>query len=234
MKRSEINRYISQAIDFFAENNFKLPAWATTTPGQWQTMAATGNYTEIIDNQLGWDITDFAKGDFLKQGLTLFTVRNGSLAKGGQGKTYCEKIMISYVNQQTPTHFHWNKMEDIINRGGGTLAIRLWKADKQENKTNESFTVQIDGVTHKLDSGDVVRLHPGESITLEPYVYHCFWAEEKPCLIGEVSKVNDDNNDNRFFEPLGRFPEIIEDEPKTYLLCNEYPEVGFTIKDYYL
>lgn len=223
MKRSEINRYIAQAITFFAENNFKLPLWATASPEQWQSMLATGNYNEIIEHQLGWDITDFAKSDFPKEGLTLFTIRNGSLQEGSVGKTYCEKIMISYVNQQTPTHFHWNKMEDIINRAGGTLAIQLWKADTQGNKTAEPFTIQVDGVTRHLQSGEVVRLQPGESITLEPYVYHCFWAEDEPCMIGEVSKVNDDNNDNRFYEPLGRFPEIVEDEPKAYLLCNEYP-----------
>ena len=34
---------------------------------------------------------------------------------------------------------------------------------------------------------------------------------------------NDDNTDNRFYEPLGRFPEIEEDEPPYRLLCTEYP-----------
>jgi D-lyxose ketol-isomerase len=42
-------------------------------------------------------------------------------------------------------------------------------------------------------------------------------------LVGEVSKVNDDRTDNRFLEEVGRFPEIDEDEPAKYLLCNEYP-----------
>ena len=51
------------------------------------------------------------------------------------------------------------------------------------------------------------------------------WAEKGygPCLIGEVSMVNDDTNDNRFYEPQGRFPTIEEDEPPLYLLCHEYP-----------
>ena len=31
-------------------------------------------------------------------------------------------------------------------------------------------------------------------------------------------------NDNRFYEPIGRFPEIEEDEPAYRLLCNEYPK----------
>ena len=36
--------------------------------------------------------------------------------------------------------------------------------------------------------------------------------------------VNDDTRDNRFLEPLGRFPAIEEDEEPLYLLCNEYRE----------
>ena len=41
-------------------------------------------------------------------------------------------------------------------------------------------------------------------------------------LIGEVSMVNDDHSDNKFTEPLGRFPTIEEDEPPVYLLCGDY------------
>ena len=63
------------------------------------------------------------------------------------------------------------------------------------------------------------------SITLPQRQYHAFWAERGhgSVLIGEVSMVNDDNTDNRFYETQGRFPTIEEDEPPLYLLCNEYP-----------
>ena len=37
------------------------------------------------------------------------------------------------------------------------------------------------------------------------------------------SQCNDDNTDNRFNPPVGRFPKIEEDEPPYRLLCNEYP-----------
>ena len=37
--------------------------------------------------------------------------------------------------------------------------------------------------------------------------------------------VNDDATDNRFWEPIGRFPDIVEDEPAEALLCTEYPEL---------
>ena len=33
--------------------------------------------------------------------------------------------------------------------------------------------------------------------------------------------VNDDTKDNRFYKPVGRFPEIEEDEPPIHLLGNE-------------
>lgn len=219
MKRSEVNRYIKQAIKLFDENNFHLPSWALLTPEEWKDKIATERCKEIIDHTLGWDVTDFGKNNFMKEGLTLFTLRNGSPKSE---KTYCEKIMVSYVNQITPMHFHWNKMEDIINRSGGILALQLWKANKKEEKTRDSFTVQIDGITQNIEAGEIIRLNPGESITLEPYIYHQFWAEKETCIIGEVSKVNDDSNDNRFYEPLGRYPEIEEDESPLFLLCTEY------------
>lgn len=41
-----------------------------------------------------------------------------------------------------------------------------------------------------------------------------------PC---EVNRCNDDNTDNRFNPPMGRFPGIEEDEVPYRLLCNEYP-----------
>ena len=53
-------------------------------------------------------------------------------------------------------------------------------------------------------------------------LYHKFWGAEDRVLVGEVSMVNDDNADNRFYEPTGRFPEIKEDETPLYLLVNDY------------
>jgi D-lyxose ketol-isomerase len=76
-----------------------------------------------------------------------------------------------------------------------------------------------------VSAGAQVRLTPGESISIPPYLYHDFTVEPGggPVLLGEVSMVNDDVHDNRFYEPLGRFSEIEEDEPAYRLLCNEYP-----------
>jgi D-lyxose ketol-isomerase len=34
--------------------------------------------------------------------------------------------------------------------------------------------------------------------------------------------VNDDRTDNRFYESIGRFPQVIEDEPPLHLLTMDY------------
>jgi len=220
MKRSEINKLIQESIDFFHQMNFKLPPWAFWKPEDWK-----GKYdscSEIINNMLGWDLTDFGNGEFLRQGLILFTIRNGNLQK--DRKTYAEKIMIVEENQETPMHFHWSKMEDIINRGGGNLVIELFNSDKNEDFSKADFDVKIDGITRRLKPGSQVILAPGESICLEQGVYHRFYGEHKKgkVLVGEVSTVNDDTSDNRFYDPVGRFPEIEEDEQPLHLLASDY------------
>ena len=130
--------------------------------------------------------------------------------------------MIVENSQITPMHFHWNKMEDIINRGGGDLFIQLFNAttDEQLDSKNE-VSVSVDGLRRKFEPGATLRLVPGESITLEPRCYHKFWGQGR-LLIGEVSMVNDDQHDNRFYEPVGRFPDIEEDVPPLFLLVNDY------------
>jgi D-lyxose ketol-isomerase len=218
MQRSQINNYIDAACNFFMKSHFYLPGWAKWTPEEWQSKGE--EYDEIRKNSLGWDVTDFGSGSFLHKGLTLFTLRNGNLK--GDRKPYCEKIMYVREDQITPIHFHWNKMEDIINRGGGSLCMQLWKADKDENLSTDPVKVRVDGVTTKVNNGEILRLAAGQSICLEPYLYHTFWAEDGDCLVGEVSTVNDDINDNRFLIQIGRYPEISEDEPARYKLCNEY------------
>jgi len=218
MKRSEINRYIRQAIEFFEYNKFYLPEWVNWSPQDWANKGS--ECEEVRCNQLGWDVTDFCKGRFDEEGLTLVTIRNGNIKR--DNKPYCEKIMMVRENQVTPIHFHWKKMEDIINRGGGTLCMKLWKADDREELSSEPINVSIDGITTAVEAGEILRLDPGRSICFEPYIYHTFWAEGGHCLVGEVSTVNDDANDNRFYADTGRYSGIEEDEPAQYVLCNEY------------
>ncbi len=222
MKRSEINAIMREADAFIKQHQFYLPPFAYWTPEDW---AAKGpEVCEIVEHKLGWDITDFGRGDYENYGLFLFTVRNGSLEdlRKGTGKVYAEKLMIVGVDQFTPMHFHWSKTEDIINRGGGKLAIQLYNATDDEKLADTDVTVSMDGVEHTVKAGTTVYLNPGESITLLPYNYHTFWGIENTVLIGEVSTVNDDDADNCFLDPIGRFPDVEEDEAPLHLLVNDY------------
>ena len=229
MKRSEINAIMRDASDFIRQSGFYLPPFANWTPADWASKADSAR--EIVESQMGWDITDFGHGNYEKDGLFLFTVRNGSPEniKTMSGKLYCEKIMIVDVNQRTPMHFHWTKVEDIINRGGGKLVIKLFNSTSDERLADTDVTVSIDGLRHTLKAGDKVVLSPGESITLTSRLYHEFWGAESRVLVGEVSLVNDDRTDNCFYEPVGRFPEIEEDEPPLHLLVPDYAS-GFLHK----
>lgn len=224
MKRSEINAIIGEADAFLKSHHFFLPPFAYWSANEWKTKGE--EIREIVDHRLGWDITDFGQGDYEKIGLFVFTIRNGSPKHigGATGKTYCEKILVVGVDQITPMHFHWHKMEDIINRGGGKLVVQLYNATRDEGLDNTDVSVRMDGILRTVKAGDTVILNPGESITLEPYCYHKFWGAENTVLIGEVSKVNNDDTDNCFYEPVGRFPVIEEDELPLHLLVNDYAD----------
>lgn len=220
MKRSEINKIMRDAESFLASKQFVLPEWADWSVADWQKNRDKVGY--IVERMLGWDITDFGSGDFLRRGLFLFTLRNGKY--GVDKKPYAEKIMIVEENQETPMHFHWSKMEDIINRGGGNLVIELYNADKNEQFADTPVHVRVDGIEQVVEPGGKLILHPGQSICQEQYLYHRFYGEsgKGKVMVGEVSQCNDDNTDNRFYEPVGRFPAIEEDEEPLHLLCSDY------------
>lgn len=225
MKRSEINAIMRDATKFMEEKCVILPPFAYWSVEDWAEK--NHEYDEIRDNMLGWDITDFGYGDYNKVGLLMFTVRNGNFSDEKYQKPYAEKLLIVEENQITPFHFHWSKMEDIINRGGGNLLVQVYNSTKDEElDTVTPVKVMSDGRTYEVPAGSIVKITPGESITLYPGMYHKFWGEEGTgkILLGEVSKVNDDRIDNRFLEKTGRFPEIEEDEKPLYLLGNEYPQ----------
>ncbi len=225
MKRSEINALIADAVDFFGQHNCFLPAFAYWTPQVWARKKGQ-DVVEIVENDLGWDLTDYGLGEFRKYGLLLFTLRNGRIVdwQKRRGKPYAEKVMIAEVDQMHQMHFHGQKVEDIINRAGGTLAIELYNATENEQLADTPVMVRVDGILHNVPAGCVIRLHPGESVTLYPRMYHRFWSEGSRVMMGEVSTTNDDKADNYFYQPMGtgRFGKIEEDEPPLYLLCTDY------------
>ncbi len=225
MKRSEINAALREMEAMLREYRISLPDFCHFSPEEWREKGH--DYDEVRDNMLGWDITDYGLGKFDEVGFSLITLRNGNLKlRDKYAKTYAEKLLYLREGQYAPMHFHWAKMEDIINRAGGNVLIRVYNSDRDENIDREGpVTVHVDGRESVVHAGTQVRLAPGQSITITPLLYHDFTVEAGggPVLLGEVSQCNDDNTDNRFEPPMGRFPSVEEDEPPYRLLCNEYP-----------
>jgi D-lyxose ketol-isomerase len=223
MKRSEINKILLDTIQFMKERQFYPPPFVFWTLSDWHQKGP--EISEIISNQLGWDITDFGGNNFLKLGLVLITLRNGrieDIPKGG--KPYAEKVLFIEEEQITPMHFHFHKQEDIINRGGGILVVQVYNSTSDNKLADTPVTVSCDGIVRTVKAGDIIELTPGESITLVPRLYHKFWGKKGTgkILVTEVSSVNDDRTDNFFLEKLPRFSDIIEDEPPKHLLYADY------------
>ncbi|QHV94279.1 D-lyxose/D-mannose family sugar isomerase [Spirosoma endbachense] len=231
LKRSIVNASINTAKTVIAHFGMHLPPFAHWSVEHWQQVGA--DYNEIRDCMLGWDVTDFGSKDFYNIGRTLFTVRNGRMNLADYPKQYAEKWLIDPENQRAPAHFHRSKREDIICRAGGNVLVQLTKADAEGNPSNKTFITQVDGCSRRLGPGDIVRLQPGESLTIHPGTIHQFWGEEGTgwqvdgvgyTLSAEISSVCDDLNDNVFLVDYGvRFPEIDEDEARICYLCHEYP-----------
>lgn len=223
MKRSRINQIMAEADDMIRSYGFVLPPFANWSPGEFK--ANKDLAANVINARCGWDITDYGAGDFDALGLFLFTLRNGRLAdlQRGGGMCYAEKLLISRQDQLSPMHTHVIKAEDIINRGGATLVIELFGSDDDGNFAEDrGGVVFCDGIRRDFNAGEKLRLAPGESVTLVPGDWHAFWGEGGDVLIGEVSTVNDDETDNIFREPIGRFANIDEDEDPTHLLVSDY------------
>jgi D-lyxose ketol-isomerase len=223
MKRSDINDIMAQADDLMRSHGFNLPPFAYWTPEHFKANASDAK--ALIDARCGWDITDYGAGDFDKMGLFLFTLRNGRLAdlQRGGGMCYAEKLLISRQDQLSPMHTHVIKAEDIINRGGATMVVELYGSDDDGNFAEDrGGVVMCDGIARAYSAGEKIKFAPGESLTLMPGDWHAFWGEGGDVLIGEVSTVNDDETDNIFREPIGRFSNIDEDVAPTHLLVSDY------------
>ncbi|MHA1681617.1 MAG: D-lyxose/D-mannose family sugar isomerase [Promethearchaeota archaeon] len=248
MRRSEINQIMKNALEFTRKHQFLLPPFAYWKSEDWKSKGQ--EISEIINNALGWDITDFGSGNFNDVGLTVFTLRNGLFGDTSSGaKPYCEKLLIVREGQVTPFHHHNSKVEDIINRGGGILQVQLFKVNKEDaggrgrgnggeiegrgEISDDEFEVSMDGVIHVIQPGTIVDIHPGESITLTQEHCHKFWGKvgHGPVLVGEVSSVNDDYVDNVFYDGVPRFSRIEEDEEPLHLLYDDYKNyVSLTTK----
>ena len=190
MKRSEINKALKELEAMCRQEHCYLPPFCNFTPEEWQTKGH--EYDEVRDCMLGWDITDYGLGDFDKVGFSLITIRNGNRAMQDKyPKVYAEKLLYMKEGQYSPNHFHWYKTEDIINRGGGNVLIRVYNSlpDESIDKVSD-VTVHCGGKAYTVPAGTQIRLTPGESIHIPQYLYHDFNVEpgSGPVLLGEVNR----------------------------------------------
>jgi len=226
VKRSEINKAIELAKAAIRDHGFYLPPFAFWTPEDWRRAGPECKPIKI--NDLGWAVSDFSAGEFDRLGMVMFTFRNGNRAFPERGTPYAEKLFVLKPGQRIPLHFHWAKTEDIINRAGGVLGMRVFNAREDTSVDHDSPVMLLcDGIESAFRPGEPFELHPGQSITLRPHVFHTFWARpDAGILVGaEVSTISDAYKDNRFGEPIQRFTEIEEDELPIHLLSYEYPDV---------
>jgi D-lyxose ketol-isomerase len=222
MKRSAVDGAVDAALELAEACSFALPGFAHLSRAEW--MERRDDLRSTMLRGLGWDVTDFGRGDFARYGLTLCTLRNGTLEErdAGRGQTYAEKLLAVQPRQETPFHLHRSKTEDIIHRGGaGVLVLEAHPADGDALGAGAVRTL-VDGIETELAAGEQVRLTAGQSLQVPAGVFHRFWAEDGAVLAGEVSGVNDDVADNHFLETSERYPGIEEDVPARYLLVSDF------------
>jgi D-lyxose ketol-isomerase/sugar/nucleoside kinase (ribokinase family) len=230
MKRSEIDRVIREGLAFLGKMGVCPPPRAYWGLEEWHEHREEA--PEPLKRGIGWDITDFGRGNFSGEGLLLYTLSNGYFdpATGKPvDQTYANKLLIVGKGQVSLTHHHWRKVEDIIVLGGGDLKIELHNAGPGD-ELDRAGEVRImrNSVWRTHPAGAVVTLTPGERVRLERRHYHKFWGHRGKVLVEEVSTVNDDATDNCFLpgDRVGRFPEIEEDQEPEFLLCTELPGSG--------
>lgn len=225
MKRSLVNESIRFAKKLLENQNFRLPDFAYWSLEEW--MRHKDEIGVIKQLMLGWDMTDHGLGRFDEIGCTLFTIRNGLLDNPDVGVPYAEKLLIFRDGQRLPVHYHGFKTEDIINRGGGVMFIRLFQTVGGK-AVDTPVEVYQDGILHTYRAGEKVMIYPGNSISITPGIAHTFGPEPGTgdLICGEVSKINDDNTDNYHIElEPQQYARIEEDEPILHPLCNEYERV---------
>jgi len=226
MKRSDIEKSIGWAKEFLGECGFRLPEFAYWSIGDWQANQHRIGLLKRLG--LGWDVTDYGMGNFEEVGSILFTIRNGLYGDANAGTPYAEKVIVIPDGQRLPMHYHASKTEDIINRSGGQLFMKLYNALPDGEPDYESdVSVFRDGILYETPAGEEFLVGTGCSVSLTPRLYHIFGAKKGsgPLLVGEVSSINDDKTDNYFYEQVARFTTIEEDIPVAVPLCNEYDRI---------
>jgi D-lyxose ketol-isomerase len=222
VKRSFIEARIDRMLEMCARHGLALPPFALWGEGDFRANRDAARL--IAERGMGWNVVEFKPGLFAREGLTLFTLRMGDWRElgAGRGRLYGEKAIVAEDGQRAPHHYHVVKTEDIVNRGGARFVVEMFKVDQHGAPLKEQFRALKDVSVLDLGPGAQVRLEPGESLTLEPFIAHAFWAEGGAAVAGEVSLANDDSADNYFLPPLGPTSPIEEDAPARYVTVRDH------------
>ncbi len=222
MKRSFIDARIESMLVLCERHGVKLPPFALWSQERYR--ADPDAARRIAESGVGWNIVEFKPGAFTSEGLSLFTLRMGDWRQlaTGRGRLYGEKVLMAEEGQRTPHHYHVVKTEDVLNRGGARFVVELFKVDRAGTPLKERFHALKDATMLDLGAGDRVPLEPGESLTLDPFVAHAFWAEGGTTLAGEISLANDDSSDNHFLPPLAPQAPIEEDREKRFVTTRDH------------
>jgi D-lyxose ketol-isomerase len=226
MKRSFIDARIDTMLEFCERFGARLPPFALWGEDDYRVDKTAA--ARILDGGLGWNVVEFQPGQFAEAGLSVFTLRMGDWRQlsHGRGRLYAEKILLAENGQRTPHHYHIVKTEDIVNRGGARFVVELVKVDRAGVALNEGFRVLKDVTTLDLKPGARVILEPGESLTLDPFVAHAFWAEGGATLAGEISLANDDRTDNYFLPAPPPPAAIEEDAPRRFITVRDHARLA--------
>jgi D-lyxose ketol-isomerase len=226
MLRSFVDRRVEAMLELCQRCGFNLPPFALWSQAEFR--ADPESAKRIAAGGLGWNIVEFKPGGFAREGLGVFTLRMGDWRelRSGAGRLYSEKALMAEDGQRTPHHYHVVKTEDIINRGGARFVVELFKVDHSGRRLDERVRVLKDATMIEVAAGGRVTLEPGESIVLEPYIAHAFWAEGGATLAGEVSLANDDATDNYFLPPPGPPAPIEEDAPMRHPTVRDYAKLS--------
>jgi len=100
-------------------------------------------------------------------------------------REYCKKLVVQLPNQEHPSHYHARK--------------------------EETFQVLFGTLYSKID-GHVRELQPGDTVLVQPGVWHSFWTEETGVIFEEVSTTH--YNDDSFYEDK-RINKLERSERKT-------------------
>ena len=67
----------------------------------------------------------------------------------GYTKAYAEKLIVCYPGQVPSMHYHYSKMEDLINRGGNGIYFPMYNATSVEDDQLPHIWVRVNFLRRK-------------------------------------------------------------------------------------